>query len=106
MLVIARRCYQPQTLDKAGTAYSHGSCYCSRDAGLRAVLAKCGEPDPPPGPPAPHPPPPAPEFPLPAVPEIGRGTASTAVFWRGQKADDGTVYPCVRIPAIIDADGV
>jgi hypothetical protein len=28
------------------------------------------------------------------------------VFWRGQRAEDGTVYPCVRIPSIINANGI
>ena len=41
---------------------------------------------------------PLPEPPLPAM---SSGLASTNVFWRGQRASDGTVYPCVRIPSII-----
>lgn len=37
----------------------------------------------------------------PPVPAISSGLASTNVFWRGQQASDGTIYPCVRIPSII-----
>lgn len=40
-------------------------------------------------------------MPVPPVPAISSQLTSTAVFWRGQQASDGTVYPCVRIPSII-----
>jgi len=43
---------------------------------------------------------------VPPVPSLGRGTSSTSVFYRGQTAADGTVYPCVRIPGIVNAGGV
>eukprot|EP01050_Picozoa_sp_SAG11_P009154 SAG11_NODE_844_length_6891_cov_3.648704_2_plen_815_part_00 len=43
----------------------------------------------------------APSLPEPPVPTISSGLASTNVFWRGQRASDGTTYPCVRIPSII-----
>ena len=28
------------------------------------------------------------------------------MFWRGQTAADGTVYPCIRIPSLVNAKGV
>lgn len=40
-------------------------------------------------------------MPVPPLPALSSGLPSTAVFWRGQQATDGTTYPCVRIPAII-----
>ena len=43
---------------------------------------------------------PAGPLPEPPVPSISSGLRSTNVFWRGQQAKDGTVYPCVRIPSI------
>eukprot|EP00035_Acanthoeca_spectabilis_P014612 m.281716 g.281716 ORF g.281716 m.281716 type:complete len:480 (-) comp16177_c0_seq2:109-1548(-) len=98
------RCYPASELDPTGTNYTSGTHYCSRDSEIRSVLKKCGDLPPSP-PPSPEPNPNIKPFPYPAVPEIGRGTASTAVFWRGQQAADGTVYPCVRIPSIITAGG-
>eukprot|EP00040_Diaphanoeca_grandis_P020733 m.110256 g.110256 ORF g.110256 m.110256 type:complete len:478 (-) comp28025_c0_seq3:584-2017(-) len=95
------RCYAPGTL-KDNSTWNGKLCYCSRDAELTQVLEKCGNPMPPP-PPAP---PPAPAMSQPAVPRIPSNFPSTAVFWRGQTASDGTVYPCIRIPAIINAKGV
>lgn len=94
------RCYSPGTLTNNET-YRGGLCYCSRDAEIRAVLAACGDPDPspPPGPP------PMPPLPAPPVPQISSGLPSTNVFWRGQSASDGTVYPCVRIPSLLLAGG-
>ena len=42
-------------------------------------------------------------LPEPPVPSISSGLTSTNVFWRGQRASDGTTYPCIRIPSIIRA---
>jgi len=96
------RCYPASELDPTESNYTAGRCYCSRDSEIRDTLARCGDP----APPAPPSGPTIEPFPLPALPDIGRGTHSSGVFWRGQKAADGTVYPCVRIPSIITADGV
>jgi hypothetical protein len=41
------RCYPSSELSPNGTWITgHGACYCSRDAEIRDVLAKCGDPDP------------------------------------------------------------
>ena len=45
-------------------------------------------------------------MPAPAVPELPSKLESTAVFWRGQTAADGTVYPCVRIPSISECSSL
>jgi sialidase-1 len=63
------RCYSPETLTANKTAYSHGTCYCSTDSMLRAVLTACGDPDPTPPPPLPPPHPPPPPGP-PALPHV------------------------------------
>lgn len=81
------RCYSPSTL-KDGN-YSSGTCYCSLDAPLRGVLAKCGDPDPTP-PPTPAPPPPPP-----ALPKLG-----SSVFISGKEG-----YHTYRIPAIVSNSG-
>ena len=95
------RCYSPGALTDNAT-YARGTCYCSRDAQIRAQLQACGDPDPspPPAPPAPLPP-----LPEPPVPQLSSGLPSANVFWRGQQAADGTVYPCVRIPSLLQAGG-
>lgn len=40
------RCYSASTLDPGRIFYVNGSCYCSMNAGIRSVLAQCGEPAP------------------------------------------------------------
>ena len=46
-------------------------------------------------------------IPEPPVPHLTSGWASSNVFWRGQEASDGAVYPCIRIPSLLQAgDGV
>ena len=79
------RCHSPSTLAHGGN-YSHGSCYCSLDAPLRGVLAKCGTPDPS----KPHAagPPPPPPLPPP--------TLGTSVFVAGVEG-----YNTYRIPAVV-----
>ena len=104
------RCYANATLNAKHTAYVHGTCYCSRDKEIQYVLClcanngnktACGKPPAPPGGGAPA-------MPMPAPPEppAYKGWTNKPVFWRGQTAMDGTVYPCVRIPSIINAAGV
>ena len=102
------RCYANSTLNANHTKYVHGTCYCTRNKEIEYVLClcandgnetKCGVAPPAGGAPAmPMPPPPEP----PAY----KGWTNKPVFWRGQTAADGTVYPCVRIPSIINAAGV
>ena len=74
------KCYSPSTLDPATrTAYVTGTCYCSRDAQIAAVLVAT------PGCPAPAPPPPP--------PPVFNG--STPVFYPGLNGSQ-----CFRIPTI------
>lgn len=40
-------------------------------------------------------------IPEPPVPNISSNLSSSNVFWRGQQASDGTVYPCIRIPSLL-----
>ena len=39
------------------------------------------------------------------MPSPTSGWFSSNVFWRGQQATDGTVYPCIRIPSLLQAGG-
>jgi diketogulonate reductase-like aldo/keto reductase len=50
------RCYSPSTLIPDHQSYSHGSCYCTEDRPIRAILKACGDQDPEPPPPPPPPP--------------------------------------------------
>eukprot|EP00937_MAST-01D_sp_MAST-1D-sp2_P002768 g2768.t1 len=40
----AWRCYSPETLDSARDHYVSGTCYCTRDAEIAAVLERCANP--------------------------------------------------------------
>jgi sialidase-1 len=42
-------------------------------------------------------------IPEPPTPAPTSGLLSRNVFWRGQQASDGTVYPCIRIPSLLQA---
>jgi hypothetical protein len=93
---ISWACYSPEELTPSHQNYSHhGSkepCFCSRDTQIRAVLAKCGDPDPS-EPARPVPPPPAP--PSPPLPPSSN-LSTTVVFVPGEKG-----YVGMRIPAIL-----
>ncbi len=85
------RCYSPSTLSPSGT-WKQGSCYCTLDTQLRALLKTCGSPDPTPPPPAP---PPAPA-PRPSPPAPG----GVDVFTAGKEG-----YHTYRIPAVVKSAG-
>jgi hypothetical protein len=76
------RCYPPSDLNAALTAYVKGGGICTRDAQLKAVLARCMSGAPPLPPPPPPPPPPQP--------------LGVEVFAHGMAG-----YPCIRTPAIV-----
>ena len=42
----AWRCYSPETLDAKNESYASGTCYCTRDAPIRAMLDRCANPPP------------------------------------------------------------
>jgi hypothetical protein len=42
-------------------------------------------------------------IPEPPVPRPSSGWFSSNVFWRGQQATSGDVYPCIRIPSLMQA---
>ena len=89
-------CYSPEELTPDHQNYSHHGtkepCFCSRDAQVRAVLAKCGDPDPShPVQPSPSPSP-SPSPPLPPSSNL----STTVVFLAGEKN-----YVGMRIPAIL-----
>ena len=44
-----------------------------------------------------------PPIPEPPVPRPSSGWVSANVFWRGQQAASGDVYPCIRIPSLLQA---
>ena len=86
------RCYSPSTLTN-NQSFSHGSCYCTEDEPIRAILKACGDPDPEPPPPPPPPPPPAPP---PLRPGEAPCPGCVAVFYSGLNGSK-----CFRIPSII-----
>jgi hypothetical protein len=87
------RCYSPSTLAPrpgggggGGRNFSKGTCFCTLDSQLRALLAACGSPDP--SPPPTPPPPPAP------------AQGGVTVFQSGAEG-----YHTYRIPAVVANPG-
>eukprot|EP01062_Namystynia_karyoxenos_P053888 TRINITY_DN438_c0_g1_i1.p1 TRINITY_DN438_c0_g1~~TRINITY_DN438_c0_g1_i1.p1 ORF type:complete len:499 (+),score=155.31 TRINITY_DN438_c0_g1_i1:99-1499(+) len=92
------RCYAPSALNAAHSQYVGGTDYCTRDEELRACLAACLSGTPcvnrtPAPPPSPRPAPPNPK-------PLGNLSAVN-VFWPYDRATNGDVYPCTRIPTMI-----
>eukprot|EP01062_Namystynia_karyoxenos_P053890 TRINITY_DN438_c0_g1_i3.p1 TRINITY_DN438_c0_g1~~TRINITY_DN438_c0_g1_i3.p1 ORF type:complete len:469 (+),score=126.70 TRINITY_DN438_c0_g1_i3:76-1407(+) len=92
------RCYAPSALNANHTRYISGTDYCTRDAELRACLAACQS-----GSPCVDrtPAPPPPSRPAPPNPKPLSNLSAVNVFWPYDKATNGDVYPCTRIPTMI-----